>query len=408
MKSYWVKLKRILILVAAFHCLKAAPCYGFIKEFAMADAGVAYPQSATTARYNPAGIIEVANRFDVGAGIIYINGHAKISDSLVPTFNQTSSTTQCKWIPAFLFGITKSVAQNVVIGFSTDVGITSSKGTVRHGLNAYGQDHLGAESIISALVPTVAYRWGCHDFGLSVPLNISRIKFNGLQNFIPLSIHPHHVTNQGYDWSYALNLRLGWLFHINERLSFGISYFTKQLCSSHFKKYRGLTPSRGKYEVPPELRVGLSYNFCKATISLQGTLFNFQSCRTLSNAVDAQAPLGSKKGPGGGLKDAFSLNIGVDYQVVETFCIRGGYAHYFSPIILKSNLLVGFLRPNIFSKDIWTVGFTQKYCGFDIDFMCAVGKRREVTKKNAFAQVGGNLRADGSIMVFLFGLGREF
>lgn len=402
------KISQSVLGILFINILTTCPCYGFIKEFGMGEVAVSYPQSSTVARYNPAGILEVGDRFDGGLGFFYLNGDVSIKDSELSAFNQSSSTTQCKWIPAGILGYSKMITPSLSVALSTDAGLTSTKGTVSDGLNALGTGPLCSESIVGILVPTIAYRWGNHDFGISAPLNVGRIKTNGLQNFIPISIHPNHVTNKGYDWAQALTLRFGWLYHVTDNFDIGASYFTKQLCGSHFQKYKGLLPLDGKFEVAPEIRVGATYHFCKAAISCQFTCYNFKSCKTFANPVDATAPLGSSNGAGAGFKNVCILAVGFDYELYENFKIRAGYDYQFAPFILKSNILTGFLRPSLIPRHTILLGGTQSYCNYYFDFATAITPKRRVTSGSVDSLAGGKLSSNGMAIVGLVGGGVKF
>lgn len=378
--------------------------HAFVKEFGMGDVGVAYPQSASTARYNPGGILDVGNQLDAAGGVLYLNGHVKIENSPIPPLNQRSFTTQFKWLPLGLYGISKQLSPNFAIALSSDTLILSTKGTVPKKLNAFGTSKLGAELLTEFIIPTAAYRLGRHNFGISIPFAISRIKLNGYQNSIPLSIHPNHTTNKGYDWAFGVNLRFGWLYHITDNFSFGASYFTGLLASTRFKKYEGLIPKRGKFEVAPQATVGIAYQFCRGTLSVQATWINFNSCKTISNSVLSKKPFGSENGPSIGFKDTYFIQLGGDYQFLDTLTLRTGYVGFIRPFITKHNILINFIRPSLLLRHAISFGFTQKWGCWDIDFSITQSLKRIVRTSNNPVLVGGDLTGNGIATLMLLGV----
>lgn len=388
-------------------CFLVGDCQAFIKEFGFGECGVAFPQSSTTARYNPAGIAVVGNRWDVSGGAIYLNGRVKIADSPLPILNQEASTTQCKWIPAGVFGISKKITPQITAAFSTDAGITSSKGTIPGGLNAFGTPPLSSESLIAVLVPSLAYSTGCHHFGVSVPLNVSRISVAGFQNYTALSLYPENVTNKGYDYAEAVNLRFGYLYYVPCGFALGVSYFTPQVWSSSFKKYKGLIPNAGKMEVAPELRLGATYFFSRATVGAQFTLFNFKASRSFANPING-LPLGSKEGAGGGFENVYSFHVGGDYQINNSFKVRGGFVYFIDTFINPPNVAAGFIRPTLFARSTWTFGCTQKLCGFDIDYLFTFSPRRQISSEPIVDLGGAVMTSRGYGALQLIGLSRSF
>lgn len=62
------------------------------KSLGMAATAIAFPQDSLAAVYNPAGAVDVEDRFDIGLGWAHNTGHAKVSGNLAPLSGVNGST----------------------------------------------------------------------------------------------------------------------------------------------------------------------------------------------------------------------------------------------------------------------------------------------------------------------------
>jgi len=225
---------------------------GFVKEVGMGNIGVAYPQSALAARYNPACVVEMGNRIDFSLGTSLVHGHVTVAGSSVPELNQKASTTQARWFPASLFGVVKMLSKNAAVSFNGDLGITSSVGTIGHTFEPFGTGHFGANSLIGIPELTFSMKLNCrHSVGITLPVYISRLKINGFQNSAADSLYPNNVSNKGFDWAYGVGVKFGWLWHVTDTFNFGIAFNSQPLASSHTHKYKGFCPLKGNFSNLP-------------------------------------------------------------------------------------------------------------------------------------------------------------
>lgn len=384
------------------------------KELALADTGAAHPISAIGPRYNPAVITDLGDRWDVSQGVVYQNSHVKIRGSAVPAFNQSASTTQAKWYPVGIFGITKQLSPSISVGFSTD-GTRSFKGSVSQGLNAFGKGRLGADVINGILLPTLAWKANeCHSFGFSLPIYIGRVRFKGFQNLAlaspPISVSPNHVTNHSYDWATGFGLRVGWLWHVTPQLNVGVAYNSRLIASTSFHKFRGFLPNKGKLDNAPSLRAGAAYTYGAATFIVESNWHFYKNARTTGNSVNSTALLGSKRGSAQGWSTVATVSLATEYHFSELLTLRAGWARFVPVVVNKSNLLANFVAPFFFTKQACTLGATYEYCGYELSGTAYYSLPRKVHGRPSSSLANGSMTVNAKApAIQVFGeIGRRF
>ena len=389
--------------------LESQPLFAILKEFGIGDQGVAYPQSSATARYNPAGIIDVGNRLDNAFGVGYQNGYTAVEGSTNPSFNQRRSNSQAKWFPLALFGISRKLNDHISASLSAD-GTRTFKTSSKPGFAAFGTTSYGAEVNIPILLPTIAWKVNeQHSLGLSVPFVVGRLKVNGAQNIQADSVAPENVTNRGYSYACGWGLRFGWLWHVTPHLNFGFSYSTALINASHWHKYKGLTAEHALLQTSPLLRMGFSYRLN------QRSHFSFEyfrefnkSLRTLANAIDSPAPFGSKFGPAYGWKDVAYYRFGFDYRLTKSLVVRAG-DEIIAPGYINSANANGNTAPVLFvSQNIATCGATWEVKGWELDCFYQHCFSRKVKGQPAAAFAGGFVVIRHSVDAFMLGVGKKF
>lgn len=355
--------------------------FAITKEEGMGGVGTAYPQSSTTANFNPAVITDVEDRLDVDASLTYQWGRDYVRGSLVPAFNG-SSGPQCKYFPLGVAGICQKATPQLTLGASID-GRRISKYALHRPLLVFGRGRQGVETFVGIVMPVAAYKLNeSHSFGIGVPIALARIKINGLQNVAPLSLYPDHFTNRGYDWAYGYAIRLGWFWHAVPFLDIGLYYSSQLLSSSHFHKYKGFFARRGKLELAPEVRLGLAYKWSdqsKLVLDFQYNFFNVT--RTLSNSPLKKAPYGSNNGPGLGWKNQLVVRVGADANLNEKWTVRSGLIT-FTPFVKRKNTIGNFLTPLYVVRTFITLGLTWRYdCQTEFNIAYLYGVHRFVRGK---------------------------
>lgn len=410
MSRYRVLFNRILVaLLVSSSCLIPSVLRALVKERGMGDVGTAYPQSAVSANFNPAGITEVEDQLDVNPAVLYQNGRNYIKGSQDPMFNQSASSTQAKYVPAGSAGICKKLTPVWSAGLSLDAtrpGKGSQKPFPQFG---HGR-HQGVDVVIGILVPTLAWKVNkCHSVGMSLPVIFSRFKLNGLQNLAANSISPENVSNRGYNWAYGFGLRFGWLWRMTSRWTFGVYYSPHLLTASHHHKYKGFIPLKGKLEVQPVLRLGLAYQWGRAHIVGEIECNFFKLVRTLHNSPFSKALHGSKKGPSLGWDNSVTGKLGMDYLINDQWTVRSGCGVRMPPFVKSSTTIANFLSPSFIIKYYLTTGATyQLNCNTEISVAYIYNIHRYLRGKRLPELANGHLDIEYEAHALWIGIAKFF
>lgn len=295
----------------------------------------AYAPEASTAGFNPALLIDVGDSWDVSGGFVQQDGHIKVSNSSVPGANGKFSSTKIKFWPLLDFGISKLVKPNLAVGLTTRPLGQFIKVTFKRPVPIYGTTKLGVELDIAPIIPTIAYKVGKHSFGLGVGIVLLRFKTKGFENFIPFSLAPDHVTNRGYGYSRGVNLSFGYKLQLTPCFALGAAY-TIETRMSRINKYKGFIPDHGRLNIPGTLDLGMAFQVnprLLLTADLEVAYFGL--VRAFHNSPFSQAPLGSKKGAGNGLRNRVYYNAGMEYLLTDTLKVRCGYIYERIPVPRK-------------------------------------------------------------------------
>ena len=199
---------------------------------------------------------------------------------------------------------------------------------------------------------------------ISPILAIQSVKVQGLQPFKAFSETPGKVTNNGTDYSYGGGVRIGWLgTFADDRLNIGVSYQSK-LYMTKFKDYEGLFAEQGKFDIPAQLNVGVSFKPIPAlSIAADWQRIFYGNIDSLNNS-NTQAPnsadtlLGADNGLGFGWDSINVYKIGANYQINDKFAVRAGYSHTDAPFD-GANALFNIIAPATIEDHV-SVGFSYK------------------------------------------------
>jgi len=377
--------KRNLVLALAVTAAVAAPSAfatnGYFTEGegtvnrGMGGAGIAMPQDAMAAAVNPAGIVKLGGRMDLGLGLFRpdrhytvtgngagLNGDADGNDTnnfLIPSFGYNSklSSTDAFNISVYGNGGMNTNYKNAVFG-SFSPGNTSNTGVDL------------AQLFINA---SYAKSFGATSVGGGVIAAYQTFKAYGLQGFdnAGYSKSPGNVTNKGVDNSTGFGLRLGVLQDISKDVSVGATYQSK--IKGKFDKYKGLFAEQGEFDIPSNYGAGIAW---KATpvvdVALDFVKIKYTDSKSVSNPIEnltvSGNQFGSNNGPGFGWKDISVIKLGVQYKSSSDLTLRAGWNHGDNPIP-SSQVAVNILAPGVVTDHL-NLGFTQALDkGSDINFM---------------------------------------
>jgi long-chain fatty acid transport protein len=387
-----------------------------VKSLGMAGVGYGYAQDAMAAAHNPGSAAAIDNRFDLGLTISHLSGDAQfVGNALGPAVNGTYNgyhRTSNFYSPNF--GLNYNVDCNWTVGlvvYNRDL----AKSTYKKPFVLLGTHPAGIEYLHETVSPYVAYRWGCHNFGVSVNWEIQRTKVDGFQNFdnALFSSSPGNVTERGYNWSNGVGFTFGYYLQLTDTINFGISY-QPETQMSRFKKYKGFLANGGKFNIPAKLGVGFSWRFLDcATFAFDYEHVDWKRIRGVANPLLDNGhlnKLGEDNGPGFGWSSKNYYRFGLDYAWSDCLILRAGYRYAPTQIKSSQTVLNAFtLEPLV--ENIVTAGATWYFdCANEIDFFGAYGFEKKLKGRNSVPITfgGGNANLKQDFYVFGLSWGHKF
>lgn len=368
--------------------------YG-MKAKGMAGVSTAMTMDTFGGANNPASMVWVGDRIDLGADLFSPRREASMTMPGPATFT-SDSDSHYFLIPEFGYNrmLNPNLSFGVTVygngGMNTDYPAPAGLG----GNNLLGgTGSLGVDLMQLIVAPTLSYKLNNqHSVGVSPLLAYQRFRAEGLQAF--------GVMNPGYDDSTGFGVRVGWLGKMSDSVSLGAAYASK-MKMSRFDKYSGLFAERGDFDIPsnwslgvaiqasPQVKVGLDYqriNYSDVK-SIHNPSANIFNCPAFGGA-DPAACLGGANGPGFGWKDVDVFKLGVEYQYSKDLTLRAGWNHGDNPITSR-DVTFNILAPGVV-QDHLTLGFTYTTrSGGELTMSFAHAFSEDVTGGHLFAGMGG-------------------
>jgi long-chain fatty acid transport protein len=391
------------------------------KNKALAGAGVALPQDAMIAATNPAGMVWVGERLDVGLAIFspsprsYTSkGDLGVPDGtpcVPPGFpdgcpfqigpQSLESENDYFFIPSFAYNWMLSPQSSAGVTVYGNGGMNTEwvGGTAQHddGSNfplpgsttttpgTYGAGTAGVNLEQLFINASYARKFAADkaSWGLSLIFAYQRFEAQGLGTFAGYSTDPTNLTNNGVDDSTGFGAKLGIQGEVTSGLTVAASYQT-EMEMSEFDKYKGLFAEQGGFNIPATWALGLTYAFAnnsKIVFDVQQIMYSdiasvgnpmFPALGQCAQGVVASC-LGGSNGPGFGWEDMTVYKIGYQWMAGQGWTWRAGYSAGDQPIP-NSEVLFNILAPGIM-EDHLTFGFTkdlQNNSEFNFGFMYAL------------------------------------
>jgi len=326
------------------------------KQQGQGGAGVAKPGDSLAGATNPAGLILVGNRFDIGLTVFRPNRSATITNNgflgQVPPYD----ANRVKNFELPELGYSLQYRPNLALGVAIygNGGLDTS---YTKPIGLFGTTRGGVDIEQMFISPTLAYKAGAHNsFGIAANIAIQRFSAEGLQNFVSLSSNPAHLTNTGHSYAAGGGVRVGWLGELNKAVSVGATYQSRTYLSK-FNRYTGLFAEHGGFDVPANFAGGAAVKLgSKATLLYDEERILYGQVKSIANTLASTSPLGSDNGPGFGWHDINVAKAGVDYDVSQSLTVRAGYNHGGVPFD-SSQTFFNILAPAV-TKDHLHVGAT--------------------------------------------------
>ena len=375
--------------------------YG-IKAKGMGGVSTALAQDSLGGANNPASMVWVGERIDVGADLFMPKRDAERSGAGFPTLNGKVDSNRTNFlVPEF--GYNRMIGSDMSLGVSVygngGMNTTYPQGNFNCGAGSAnmlcGGGELGVDLMQLIVAPTLAYKLNPqHAVGISLLLGYQRFKAQGLQafdnapGFPPFTGAPGSVTNNGYDSSTGAGLRLGYQGRLSDSLTIGAAYAPKMKMGK-FDKYKGLFAENGGFDIPSHFNIGVAFMPTPAlTVAVDFGRINYSDVASVGGPSAAQAPLGAANGPGFGWKDIDVFKLGVAWRLSDTLTLRAGYNKGDNPITAP-DVTFNILAPGVM-KDHYTAGFTVALDkASEISGALMIAPRQTVTGASLFNAVLG-------------------
>lgn len=326
----------------------------------MGGAGIAYPQDSLAAATNPAGMVQVGNRMDIGLeifapdrGFTYGGGS--------PDGNGDGAMES--WFPIPEFGYNRMINSNMSFGVSVfgNGGMNTTYGEGDHPFAGGSGATVGIDLMQMFIAPTIAYKVNEQlSVGASVNLIGQAFEAQGLQGF---GVMDAGGGNLGRDLSYGASVRLGGLYQVSNAVTLGATYQTKSNMTE-FDDYAMLFPNGGEFDIPASYGLGIAV---KATDKLD---IAFDVMRIEYSGVDVtgnlpKMSLFGANSHGFGWEDQTVFKLGVAYEYSSDLTLRAGLNYGEQPVDLPAAPTpddIGFelntLAPGVVETHL-TLGFTK-------------------------------------------------
>ncbi len=368
-----MKLPRLLLLLLGLGiCSPSRATNGYFmfafgtKASGMGGATTALAQDSMIGATNPAGMVRVGNRLDIGAALfIPIRSYCYTGSEVIPPDNVKSDNT--------VFGV-PHFGLNYLIREKNSFGLS----VYAQGINTnyprnnpvFGQKRLGANVIQIFVAPTYSRMLPCRQsIGISPVFVLQFFQVKGLQNFdnAIFSEHPGKVTNKRHDVVAGIGARFGWLGTFWDKLQLGVSYTTPSAVGT-LKSYKGLVTQQGKFNIPDFFSSGIAIKnlWDVFTIAFDYQRIFYGRISFLANGIqqlglpvnpaDIKNKLGSDNGPGLGWESINVYKIGAQYNINCRWIVRTGFSHGDIPFDCSQMDLN--ILPAAVIRNHYTVGFS--------------------------------------------------
>ncbi len=338
---------------------------------ALAGAGAALPQNSLAAATNPAGMVNVGSRYDIGVSLFNPSRQYTIDGNpsmMMGTFGLTPGTIESG---TSVFVI-PSLGANWMIDEKSSLGLSiygnGGMNTTYKTVTFYGADSETGVDLMQAFVAATYARKLApnHSVGVTGIFAYQRFKATGLQAFSGFSSDAAKLTSNGYDNGTGFGARVGYLGTFTPGLSFGVSYQTK-MAMSEFSEYAGLFAEEGGFDIPANWTVGVAVDVSrKLTLVADFQQILYSDVKAIANPLvpaDFQAGilLGSENGSGFGWEDMNVIKLGLEWNGIPQLPLRLGFSHGEQPIP-GTETMFNILAPGVIEQHI-TFGFSRELCG---------------------------------------------
>jgi len=239
-----------------------------------------------------------------------------------------------------------------------------------------GQGSLGVDLMQLMIAPYASWQFvKGHSVGITPVIAYQRFKAEGLQLFDNpvFSTSPGNVTNRGYDDSWGVGVRIGYMGQITDQFSVGVTWASK-IGMGEFDKYRGLFAEQGGFDIPSNFTVGFAFRPTPQwLLALDYQRIYYDDAPSVSNPLAymyACVPpafgglgarencLGGSSGAGFGWENITVWKFGVQWAMNDRWTFRAGYNRSGQPIT-SPNVTFNIIAPGVVQNQ-YSVGTTWR------------------------------------------------
>ncbi|VAW81757.1 putative facilitator of salicylate uptake [hydrothermal vent metagenome] len=370
------------------------------KSRGMGGVGVAEGVDGLAAANNPATMIDVGTRFDIGGDIFFADmrvthSDGTLSETVIQEKSDFENTAFSYGGNIFLLpnmGGTYKFSDDITVGFAfIGAGLgTQFNQKLPAGNTSYffnfnglgGDDKVGIKLLQVQIPLSIAFRINKqHTVGASFVIAGQGFEAWGLGAFEDLGFGATsgNLSNQGTDISYGAGIRLGWQGKfIDNKLKVGVNYSSRTYMTK-FDDYKNLFAEQGDFDIPENYALGIAYNFNpKLNIKFDIQQINFNDVASIGNpgplANDPsrtefnplcpgedtiECKLGGNLGMGFGWTNQTVYKLGSEFHYNQKLTFRAGL-NYGEATIKKDQVLFNLIAPATIEKHL-TVGATYHF-----------------------------------------------
>lgn len=369
------------------------------KSRSMGGVGVAYGQDGLAAGANPATMVDVGTRIDLGGeyfgpkrGFVHdsatlesgfpgsngpVNHRSESNVFLIPSMGAVYKFNRQMSVGLAVIGNGANTRYDQKVpglpGCLDGNQVPGQTGSTAFNFNCLGEPTVGASLLQMQMLPSLAYNVTKeHTIGASLAIGVQQFRAYGLGAFgaLGFSSSNEDLTNQGNDYSYGAGVRLGYMGKFfKKRLTIGANWASK-VYMTRFDKYQNLFAENGKFNIPEHRTVGFALKATKQlTIAGDFQRIKYGDIRAVANcgpnAADPNSfftcgttVTGFSNGLGFGWEDQNVYKIGINYDYNKQFSFRAGYNYGKTPI-QDEEVLFNFLAPAVNEQHV-TLGASYR------------------------------------------------
>ena len=352
------------------------------KNKGLAGGGVALSQDAMAAATNPAGMVTVGDRLDLGLAIFSPSSRGYSETDQFTGFVSGASSSQESDNDFFLI---PHIGRNWMLDSDSSIGLSvygngGMNTEYKNGVFAGGSGGVTGVNLEQLFINTTYSRKidATSSWGASLIAVYQTFEATGLSPFAGFSLDSANLSNNGKDTSTGFGAKFGWQGEVTKGLTLAASYQT-EMSMSKFDNYSGLFAEGGSFDIPSTWTLGLALDTTpKSTLTFDVQQINYTDVASISNSIallgSACTPgapatgagcLGGSNGAGFGWEDMTILKLGYQFETSDDMTWRVGISQGDQPIP-NGETMFNIIAPAVMETHL-TAGFTMK-TGKDSEF----------------------------------------